>query len=169
MWSPAHRPAAQKYPRCTLLLEPDELAVGMYRPDVAEPEHSNAFGAQLWELSVLRKHYHPFVTMHALHIAAGAPSTGPGALPVTHARTPPHVLFRVCDYRHGGFSLNPPMKEPPQRRAAPKMAAAAAAAAAIAPPALAAPVRLSPPCTFFRLFCLFCLSFVHICSSAMSF
>jgi hypothetical protein len=57
-----------------------------------------------------QRHFHPFVALHAQHIAVGAPSTGPGALPVVHARTPPHILFNVCDYRREGFTLNPPMK-----------------------------------------------------------
>ncbi len=74
------------------------------------------------------------MALHAGHVAAGAPSTGTGALPVEHARTPALQLLAVCDPARDGFALNPPLREPPARR---QLGAAALRNAPPLPPALA--------------------------------
>lgn len=101
-----------KYPKVQLLLDNDQLAGGVYRPEVPEPEHSNALGTSLWEMSALQSHYHPFLKMYATHVMANLPSSGAGALPLTHIRTSPEQLFKVCDPGTHGFSFNPEMVEP---------------------------------------------------------
>ena len=79
---------------------------------MTEPEHSCPFSSPMWELAPLSRHYHPYVATHAKHVSAGAPSAGPGALPVTHSRATPKDLYNAFDPAEHGFSFNPPMKEP---------------------------------------------------------
>lgn len=66
-----------------ILLELDqELGSGQYDPCLMEPEYCNANSSALYELAMLRKHYHPTVRTMALNIMNGVPSTGEGSLPV---------------------------------------------------------------------------------------
>lgn len=101
-----------KYPKLGILLEQDILSTSVFRPELREPEHSCPFSSPMWELDALSHHYHPYVATHAKHVAAGAPSAGPGALPVKHSRATPKDLYNAFDPAQHGFSFNPPMKEP---------------------------------------------------------
>lgn len=57
-----------------------KIGSGKFDPTVEEPEFSNANCTSLFELSLLRRHYHPTVVKLANHIAAGVPVSGPGIL-----------------------------------------------------------------------------------------
>ena len=101
-----------KYPKLSIILEQDMLSTSVFRPELVEPEHSCGLSAPMWELATLSAHYHPTVAMHAKHVAAGAPSAGPGSLPVKHARAMPHELYEAFNPAQHGFCFNPPLKEP---------------------------------------------------------
>lgn len=59
------------------LLDNESIGIGLFRPDVNDPELSNADSSTAWELALLRTgHYHPLVKMIAHHVAQGAPSKG---------------------------------------------------------------------------------------------
>lgn len=79
---------------------------------MAEPEHSNALGSPMWEVTLLDQHYYPWVQSYAKHIAQGAPSTGPHSLNAKHARAQPHEIFEALDCSQHGFSFNPAMQKP---------------------------------------------------------
>lgn len=66
-----------------ILLELDqELGSGQYDPYLMEPEYCNATSTALYELTLLRKYYHPTVKVMASNIINGLPATGEGSLPV---------------------------------------------------------------------------------------
>lgn len=59
------------------LLDSESMGTGLFRPDVNDPELSNADSTTAWELALLGTgHYHPAVRIAAHHVAEGAPSKG---------------------------------------------------------------------------------------------
>lgn len=57
-----------------------KIGSGKFDPTIEEPEFCNANCTSLFELSLLRRHYHPTVVKLANHISAGVPVSGPGIL-----------------------------------------------------------------------------------------
>lgn len=57
-----------------------KIGSGKFDPTIEEPEFCNANCTSLFELGLLRRHYHPVVAKMATHIAAGVPSMGAGML-----------------------------------------------------------------------------------------
>lgn len=57
-----------------------KIGSGKFDPMIEEPEFCNANCTSLFELGLLRRHYHPIVAKMANHIAAGVPSMGAGML-----------------------------------------------------------------------------------------
>lgn len=54
-----------------LLDTENKVGSGRFDPDIVEPEFSNANCTSLFELSLLKRHYHPTVVKFANHIAGG--------------------------------------------------------------------------------------------------
>lgn len=54
---------------------------GKFQPELDDPEYCNAATSALFEMTLLRRHYHPIVSKYALHVASGVPATGNGSLP----------------------------------------------------------------------------------------
>lgn len=106
------RSMLQRYVKLEVMLDSDNMTQSVYRPDVSEPEHSNPLATPLWELTLLSRHYYPWVQHFSKHIAGGAPSTGANALPPKFARAQPHQLYKNLDPNQFGFSFNPPVKFP---------------------------------------------------------
>ena len=56
------------------------MGTGVFRPDVNDPELSNADTSTVWELALLgTEHFHPAVRSVAHHAAEGAPSKVSGS------------------------------------------------------------------------------------------
>ena len=56
------------------------MGTGVFRPDVNDPELSNADSTTVWELAFLGTgHFHPAVRSVAHHVAEGAPSKVSGS------------------------------------------------------------------------------------------
>ena len=67
----------QSHTKVHALLDNESMGIGLFRPDVNDPELSNADSSTVWELALLRTaHYHPLVRMTSHHVAQGAPSKG---------------------------------------------------------------------------------------------
>ncbi|KAJ3148971.1 Nucleolar complex protein 3 [Irineochytrium annulatum] len=59
-----------KHPRLQQLLDTEErLGSGSYKAMLDDPELCNPFATNLWELTILYKHYHPTVRTLAKHVA----------------------------------------------------------------------------------------------------
>ncbi|XP_078310966.1 nucleolar complex protein 3 homolog [Crassostrea virginica] len=72
-----------------LLYDNDTQGSGMFLPELPHPEHSNAHNTMLWEITLLKRHYHPVVQQFAAHLGRMAPSSGEGQLPVDLLRRDP--------------------------------------------------------------------------------
>lgn len=67
----------QSHTKVQALLDSDSLGTGVFRPDVNDPELSNADSSTAWELALLgTRHFHPAVRLVAHHVAEGAPIKG---------------------------------------------------------------------------------------------
>lgn len=67
----------QSHTKVQALLDSDSLGTGVFRPDVNDPELSNAHSSTAWELALMgTRHFHPAVRLVAHHVAEGAPSKG---------------------------------------------------------------------------------------------
>ena len=58
----------------------NNVGSGKYDPMIEEPEFSNANCTNVYEVTRLYHHYHPYVRKFAINIANGVPATGPGML-----------------------------------------------------------------------------------------
>ncbi|KAI9361209.1 CBF/Mak21 family-domain-containing protein [Zopfochytrium polystomum] len=106
-----------KHPRLQQLLDPEErLGSGSYKPYLEDPELCNPFATNLWELSLLTKHYHPSVRSLAKHVARTLTTTSTGASTGSHTLPPdlnhqPSHFLRHFDpmpnYPHRRFNLVP--------------------------------------------------------------
>lgn len=63
-----------------------KIGSGKFDPHIEEPEFCNANCTSLFELALMRRHYHPTVVKMADHIAAGVPVSGSGVLDPTIAK-----------------------------------------------------------------------------------
>ncbi|XP_075222076.1 nucleolar complex protein 3 isoform X1 [Lycorma delicatula] len=78
-----------------ILLELDSsVGQGVYLPELQDPEHCNAASTALYELTALRRHYHPVVCKMAEHIIKNVPTTGEGSLPPYLSKTSSLELFK---------------------------------------------------------------------------
>lgn len=70
------RSAMQLNSKLDVLLDPEnKVGSGKFDPEIIEPEFSNANGTSLFELSLLRRHYHPTVVKFANNIVEGVQTT----------------------------------------------------------------------------------------------
>lgn len=95
----------QSHTKVHALLDNESIGIGLFRPDVNDPELSNADSSTAWELALLRTgHYHPLVKMIAHHVAQGAPSKGHFSAIM---RKSPEALWQ--EYDSSEMKLNPDM------------------------------------------------------------
>lgn len=74
----------RKYPKTQQMLDTEISGMGHYMPEVADPEHCNAFAATAWEFSLLTEHVHPSVTNLAKMILNQDPITETNAMKIFH-------------------------------------------------------------------------------------
>lgn len=96
------------FPRTDLLLDNESQGSGVFLPELEEPEYCNAQNTALWELHMLRRHYHPVVQRFATHLLAGAPSEGSEALKPELSRRSAVELFET--YSMAAMTFNPPVE-----------------------------------------------------------
>lgn len=65
-----------RYSKLHQLLESevDRVASGEYRADVQDPDFANPFSSACWDLSLLKRHYHPFVASFASETVQATPN-----------------------------------------------------------------------------------------------
>ncbi|XP_007478842.1 nucleolar complex protein 3 homolog [Monodelphis domestica] len=95
------------FPKTDLLLDNESQGSGIFLPELDEPEYCNAQNTALWELHVLRRHYHPVVQRFASHLISGAPSEGSEALKPELSRRSATELFEI--YNMKTMTFNPPV------------------------------------------------------------
>ncbi|XP_071947688.1 nucleolar complex protein 3 homolog [Antedon mediterranea] len=96
--------AMKAYPRSDLLLDNESTGSGVYQPELPEPEHCCAQNTALWELHLMKKHYHPHVPLYAQHLLKGCPVTGAGSLGPELARRTPVKVCEVFDSSQMNFN-----------------------------------------------------------------
>uniref|UniRef100_A0A8C1HSQ9 Nucleolar complex protein 3 homolog n=1 Tax=Cyprinus carpio carpio TaxID=630221 RepID=A0A8C1HSQ9_CYPCA len=104
----ANRALMHTFPKCDILLDNEMQGSGVYLPELDVPEYCNPQNTALWELHLLKRHYHPMVRKFAAHLMKGAPSEGSGALSMELSRRTPVQLFE--DYSVKDMSFNPPVE-----------------------------------------------------------
>lgn len=94
-----------------LLDAENKVGSGKFDPSIVEPEFSNANCTSLFELSLLRRHYHPTVVKFANYIANGC-QVNSGLEPIL-AKLAPLELYSQFDSSQMAFnpSIAPPAKE----------------------------------------------------------
>ena len=95
------------YPKTRCLLENEKVGVGAFDPNLDDPETCVGLAAVLWDLSLLRSHYHPAVAAAASEVA-GMPLQGAVATALgSHA---PAELARLHSTTRGTFrpAIPPP-------------------------------------------------------------
>ncbi|KAI4893559.1 hypothetical protein NFI96_021351 [Prochilodus magdalenae] len=110
----ANRMLLHTFPKCDILMDNDMQGSGVYLPELEEPEYCNPHNTCLWELHTLKRHYQPMVRTYTLHLLAGAPIEGSGALSVELSRRVPVQLFE--DYSLKDMTFNPPVAGPPSKK-----------------------------------------------------
>uniref|UniRef100_A0A7M4FJA8 Nucleolar complex protein 3 homolog n=1 Tax=Crocodylus porosus TaxID=8502 RepID=A0A7M4FJA8_CROPO len=103
----SNRVLMQTFPKTDLLLDNESQGSGLYLPELDEPEYCNAQNTALWELHLLKRHYHPTVQRFAAHLIAGAPAEGSAALKADLSRRSATELFG--NYSMKGMTFNPPV------------------------------------------------------------
>ncbi|XP_048361252.1 nucleolar complex protein 3 homolog [Sphaerodactylus townsendi] len=99
-----NRTLMHNFPKTDLLLDNESQGSGLYLPELEEPEYCNAQNTALWELHILRRHYHPVVQKFAAHLVAGSPSEGSGALGPELSRRSPSELFEAYSMKEMTFN-----------------------------------------------------------------
>ncbi|CAH0550195.1 unnamed protein product [Brassicogethes aeneus] len=93
-----------------ILLDLDNaVGEGKFQPDLDDPEYSNAATTAMYEMTLLRKHYHPIVNKYANNIASGVPATGEGSLPSEYWKSTPEQLFTEFSMSEMGFNPQVPI------------------------------------------------------------
>ncbi|PIK52414.1 putative nucleolar complex protein 3-like [Apostichopus japonicus] len=107
----AMRSMLKLYPKTDILLETDTLGSGIFLPELEEPEHCHAQNTVLWELHLLKNHYHPTVKVYANNLLRKAPIRGVGALDPALSKRRPLELFQ--DFDPSTMVFNPPVLTKP--------------------------------------------------------
>ena len=95
------------YPRTRCLLENERVGTGVFNPTVDDPESAVGLAAVLWDLSLLRMHYHPAVAAAADEVARMPLG---GAVPPALGSHAPAELARLHSTVRGDFrpAIPPP-------------------------------------------------------------
>eukprot|EP01135_Chromosphaera_perkinsii_P006062 Nk52_evm3s388 gene=Nk52_evmTU3s388 len=109
-------------PKAGILFDNDTNGFGVYRPDLDDPEIANALNSTIWELNILRKHYHPMVRDCVRYILKHVDTDDMRPSEAVHgdfilSRTSPEELLREFDSSKGGFkpSITVPGTHPLER------------------------------------------------------
>jgi len=99
------------YPRARCLLENERVGDGVFDGNSEDPETAGGLAAVLWDLTVLRAHYHP-----AVRAAAGEVANMPlaGAVAPALGSHAPSELARLHSTTRGNF--RPAIPPPPARK-----------------------------------------------------
>ncbi|XP_022912978.2 nucleolar complex protein 3 [Onthophagus taurus] len=93
-----------------VLLDVDQtVGDGDYQPFLEDPEYCNASSTALYEMTLLRNHYHPIVGKFAKHISSGSPATGEGSLPPEYGKMNQEHLFENFDMNEMAFNPSIPI------------------------------------------------------------
>lgn len=95
-----------------LLDTENKVGSGKFDPNIIEPEFSNANCTSLFEVAILRRHYHPTVNKMASYISNGCPM-GNNILPPDVTKLQPIELFDQFNSNEMSFkpSIPAPDKE----------------------------------------------------------
>ncbi|XP_052426489.1 nucleolar complex protein 3 homolog [Carassius gibelio] len=110
----ANRTLMHAFPKCDILLDNEMQGSGVYLAELDVPEYCNPQNTALWELHLLKRHFHPMVRKFAAHLMKGAPSEGSGALSMELSRRTPVQLFE--DYSVKDMTFNPPVAGPSSKK-----------------------------------------------------
>ncbi|XP_014278519.2 nucleolar complex protein 3 isoform X2 [Halyomorpha halys] len=90
--------ALQNNKAVDILLDLDtSVGQGLYLSELDDPEYCNAENTALYEMTLLKKHYHPTVRLLAEHIISGVPATGIGSLPSDIAKLSCKEIYKEYD------------------------------------------------------------------------
>ncbi|KAK3890181.1 hypothetical protein Pcinc_005859 [Petrolisthes cinctipes] len=94
-----------------VLLEVDsEGCSGIYDSESPDPQHTNASATALWELHLLKRHYHSTVRQMSHHLMQGAPLHGQNTLPHSLTKRLPSQIYETYDMSEMRF--NPSIPSP---------------------------------------------------------
>jgi len=94
-----------KYPRTKQLLDRESTTPGVFLPELDDPDHTNAFAATMWELSLIQSSVHPHVQKYAATLLSDA------EFPATITRQSSRAMFD--NYNFGIKDFNPALPTPP--------------------------------------------------------
>ncbi|CAL1286395.1 unnamed protein product [Larinioides sclopetarius] len=81
-----------------LLDSENSIGSGIFLPEMEDPEHCNAQSTALWELHLLKTHYHPAIKLYAQHLLHNCSNQGRSLLPDKLAKlTPIETLNRFSE------------------------------------------------------------------------
>ncbi|XP_071522675.1 nucleolar complex protein 3 homolog [Panulirus ornatus] len=101
------------HPSTETLLETDmEGSNGIFSAEIEEPEHCNANATSMWELHILKRHYHSIIQQMSEHVLCGVPLQGEKILPPTLTKRSVEELFKAFDPSEMRF--NPAIPAPNQ-------------------------------------------------------
>ncbi|XP_022110470.1 nucleolar complex protein 3 homolog isoform X2 [Acanthaster planci] len=95
------------YPKSDLLLDSESFGSGTFLPELPEAEHCNAQSTALWELHLLKRHYHPTVKAYSDHLSKGSPLMGAGTIPVDVSRLSAQKIWK--EFNPDQMTFNPPI------------------------------------------------------------
>ncbi|TPX36912.1 hypothetical protein SmJEL517_g00999 [Synchytrium microbalum] len=102
-----------RYPKLTLMLDPEgRLGTGEYKPFLEDPDLSNAFSTSMWELSLMKRHYHPYVRKLAQEVSVVDANSTPAAASTLALQTPTSVFRKYEWLRFGKLVFDPPLPKP---------------------------------------------------------
>lgn len=99
-----------------LLYDNETQGSGMFLPELPHPEHSNAHNTMLWEITLLKNHYHPVVRQFAAHLGKMAPTSGEGQLSVDLLRRDPKQFLQDFKPTEIFFGIEFPKKCPTKKK-----------------------------------------------------
>ncbi|XP_070539913.1 nucleolar complex protein 3 homolog [Ptychodera flava] len=100
--------------KCEVLLDNDTTGSGVFLPELQEPEHCNAHNTALWELYLLRRHYHPSVRQYSSFLCRNAASQTSGSARPDLIRKSPLEL--LSEYDSADMTFNPSIQPPTQKK-----------------------------------------------------
>ncbi|XP_060069533.1 nucleolar complex protein 3 homolog [Ylistrum balloti] len=98
------------YKSSEMLFDNETQGSGVFLPELADPEHCNAHNTMLWELPLLKRHYHPVTRQISNHVSLFTPTSGEGQLTAELSRKNPKELYDTYKSAEEFFSPMPPSK-----------------------------------------------------------
>ncbi|OWF43118.1 nucleolar complex protein 3 homolog [Mizuhopecten yessoensis] len=98
------------YKSSEMLFDNETQGSGVFLPELSDPEHCNAHNTMLWELQLLKHHYHPVTRRISAHVSLQTPTSGEGQLTADLARKKPQELYEEHKAGEELFVPMPPNK-----------------------------------------------------------